>query len=143
MPAHIWSGRRRVDPARIRTEQDDNDQTHDSPSPTVKQAVESHFSPVAAKYASSVVHAQGDELEMMLDLAAVIGSERVLDAGCGPGHTALTFAPHVAEVVGVDLSDAMLAQGRQLAAERSLTNVEFREGDVEALPVEDGSLTGL
>ncbi len=116
-----------------------NDKTHDSPSPTIKDAVRNRFSSVAANYATSAVHAQGDELQVMLDLAAVIGSERVLDAGCGPGHTGLTFAPHVAHVVGVDLSDAMLGQGRQLAADRSLSNVEFREGDVEALPVEDAS----
>ena len=74
----------------------------------------------------------------MLALADLSGDERILDAGCGPGHTALTFAPHVAQVVGVDLSDQMLDQGRRLAAERGLTNVEFRTGDVEALPFDSG-----
>lgn len=107
---------------------------------SVKQSVESQFSQVAAEYASSPVHRQGAELEAMLELASLTGSERVLDAGCGPGHTALTFAPHAQEVIALDLSEAMLAQGRQLAKDRALTNVEFRKGDVERLPFEDGSL---
>lgn len=107
---------------------------------SVKQGVESQFSQVADAYASSAVHSQGAELEMMVTLAQLDGSERILDAGCGPGHTALTFAPHGREVVGLDLSEAMLAQGRRLAAERSLTNVKFQQGDVESTRLADGSL---
>ena len=39
-------------------------------------------------------------------------------AGCGAGHTALAFAPHLAEVMALDLTEAMLAQGRKLARDR-------------------------
>jgi SAM-dependent methyltransferase len=58
---------------------------------------------------------------------------------CGAGHTALAFAPRVAEVVGVDLTLAMLTQARRLAAERGLTNVTFERGDVEQLHFPDAS----
>ncbi len=108
-------------------------------SPTIKAAVDQQFSAVAANYTTSQVHAQGEDLAHMVDLAAPSKTWRVLDAGCGAGHTALTFAPHVAHVTGVDLSEAMLAQCRQNAAARNLTNVDFRRGDVEALPFEDAS----
>src|SRR5690606_16665032 len=61
------------------------------------------------------------------------------DAGCGAGHTATTFAPHAAGVVALDFTESMLVQVQQLAAEKGLTNVETRLGDVEALPFEDAS----
>jgi ubiquinone/menaquinone biosynthesis C-methylase UbiE len=107
---------------------------------SVKDTVRDRFSSVADRYASSTVHSQGDELQVMLELASLNGGEHVLDAGCGPGHTALTFAPHVTRVIAVDLSLAMLDQGRRLAEERGLTNIDFREGDVEELPVPDESI---
>ena len=74
-----------------------------------------------------------------VELGVRSGAERVLDLGCGAGHTALTFAPRVAEVVAVDLAEAMLEQGRRLARERGIENVDFRLGDVERLDVPDGS----
>lgn len=104
----------------------------------VKRTVERRFGEVAANYRTSPVHAAGIELTRMVELAECSGRERVLDAGCGPGHTALAFAPHVGHVTAVDLSEAMLAQGRDLAQQRAIANVEFRRGDVEALPFAEG-----
>ncbi|MCB0190164.1 MAG: methyltransferase domain-containing protein, partial [Caldilineaceae bacterium] len=48
------------------------------------------------------------------------------------------FARQTAHVVAVDFTENMLGQGRQLAAERAITNVDFRLGDVEQLPAGDG-----
>lgn len=109
------------------------------PPPTVKQTVESRFGQVAANYASSIVHQQGEEFSVMLELAELSGTEQVLDAGCGAGHTALTFAPHVRHITAVDLTEAMLEHGRRLAAEKNLGNVTFKLGDVEQLPFEDNT----
>ncbi len=105
----------------------------------VKEGVNRQFSRAAGNYATSRVHAAGEDLQEMVRFASLSGSERVLDAGCGAGHTALTFAPHVAAVVALDLSTAMLAQVEALAAERGLANISTEEGDVEALPFADGS----
>lgn len=104
----------------------------------IKAAVQRQFNQVAANYSTSSVHAKGRDLEEMVSAVPLTGREQVLDAGCGTGHTALAFAPHVAQVVAVDFTEGMLAQGRQLAAERGLTNVEFRLGDVEKLPFAAG-----
>jgi len=105
----------------------------------VKQSVERQFAAVAANYASHPVMTSGPELGRMVELGAHSGAERVLDLGCGAGHTALAFAPHVAEVVAVDLAEAMLAEGRRLAGERGIGNVAFRLGDVEQLDLPDSS----
>ncbi len=105
----------------------------------LKRSVEKQFAAVAANYASHPVMASGPELGRMVELGVRSGAERVLDLGCGAGHTALAFAPRVAEVVAVDLAEAMLAEGRRLARERGTLNVEFRLGDVEQLALPDSS----
>jgi SAM-dependent methyltransferase len=75
----------------------------------------------------------------MLEAADLRGDERALDVGSGAGHTALAFAPLVAEVVALDLTQEMLAQARALAAERGLANLRFEIGDAMGLPYETGS----
>lgn len=108
--------------------------TETTPTKDLKASVQSQFGPVAANYSTSAVHVKGADLDAMIKVAALTGTERVLDAGTGTGHTALAFARHAAAVVAVDLTENMLTQGRQLAVDQGLTNVEFRHADVEALP---------
>ncbi|MCA9547861.1 MAG: glycosyltransferase, partial [Myxococcales bacterium] len=55
---------------------------------------------------------------------------RVLDFGGGAGRLGLWLAPHVAEVVVVDFSEALLEVGRATAAARGITNVRFVHGSV-------------
>ena len=62
----------------------------------------------------------------------------VADLGCGTGHLAQLVAPFVRRVVAVDASAAMLRAAR--ARLKGLENVEVRRGELEALPVEAGSL---
>jgi SAM-dependent methyltransferase len=67
--------------------------------------------------------------------------ERVVDIGCGAGIDSLIAAHMVGptgQVIGVDMTPAMLEKARASAAEAHATNVEFRFGYGEALPVEDG-----
>ena len=66
--------------------------------------------------------------------------ERVVDIGCGAGIDSLIAARMVGpegRVIGVDMTPAMLDRARSAAAEASFENVEFREGVMEDLPVED------
>lgn len=68
-------------------------------------------------------------------LAPFAGTERTLDSGCGAGGLAFALAPFVGSVVGVDLSDDLVAAGRDLAP----ANCELRVGDAAALPFAYGS----
>jgi len=58
---------------------------------------------------------------------------RVLSMGCGIGDTELLLAPHVRELVGVDLSPAAVRQARQDAANARITNARFEEGSLESV----------
>jgi ubiquinone/menaquinone biosynthesis C-methylase UbiE len=80
---------------------------------------------------------QGAAVEA-LDLRA---GDRLLDVGCGTGAAVRNTAPQVERAVGVDLSPAMIARARELAAE--LPNAEFQEADSEWLPFSDGAFTAV
>jgi SAM-dependent methyltransferase len=58
-------------------------------------------------------------------------TSRVLSLGCGIGDTELLLAPHVAEVVGVDLSPAAIRQAREDAARGAIANAHFFEAGQE------------
>jgi ubiquinone/menaquinone biosynthesis C-methylase UbiE len=103
----------------------------------VKESVRTQFGRVAANYAASAVHLDGLDLRAMREAWPLRGDELVLDAGTGAGHATLAFAPLVGRVITIDLAAPMLAQAERLAGERGVTNVEFRQGDVEHLPFED------
>ncbi len=103
---------------------------------------------VEAKQRSRAVWAAGDypavaELiaemgEDMVARAHVGPGERVLDIACGAGNAAIPAAKTGAEVVGLDLTPELLEGGREKAAEVGV-QVEWVEGDAEAMPFEDGS----
>lgn len=66
--------------------------------------------------------------------------ENVVDIGCGAGIDSLIAARMVGpggSVIGVDMTPAMLTKARTSAAAAQITNIEFREGYGEALPVPD------
>jgi SAM-dependent methyltransferase len=62
---------------------------------------------------------------------------RVLSVGCGIGDTELLLAPHVGEVVGIDLSPSAIRQARADAARAGITNVRFVEGSDPPGPTYD------
>ncbi len=75
--------------------------------------------------------------------ASVKAGETVLDLGSGAGIDAFLAAREVGpmgRVIGVDMTPAMLDRARANAAESGYTNVEFRLGEIEHLPVADASV---
>lgn len=72
-------------------------------------------------------------------IAALKEGEVVLDLGSGAGFDCSLAAKRVGptgKVIGVDMTPAMIAKARENATRRGLTQVEFRLGEIEALPVE-------
>jgi arsenite methyltransferase len=76
-------------------------------------------------------------------VAAMRPGEVVLDLGSGAGFDCLLAAGKVGptgRVIGVDMTDAMLEKARANAAKAGTSNVDFRKGEIESLPVEDDSI---
>lgn len=101
--------------------------------------IQQQFGAHANNYVTSPVHAQGPSLARLLELTQPQHDWLVLDISTGAGHTALTFAPHVARVIACDLTPQMLDAARQLAEERGMTNIEFKPADAQALPFDDNT----
>ena len=78
-----------------------------------------------------------------LALTEIADGMTVLDLGSGAGFDAFLAWNRVGQtgrVIGVDMTDDMLALARENAAKRGAVNVEFRKGHIEQLPVEGGSV---
>ena len=77
---------------------------------------------------------------------ALMPGETVVDLGSGAGMDAFLAAKQVGprgRVIGVDMTDAMLEKARENAAKTGIMNVEFRKGQIEALPIEDESVDAI
>jgi arsenite methyltransferase len=73
-------------------------------------------------------------------MGALKPSERIVDLGSGGGFDCFIAAAQVGpegHVVGVDMTEEMLNRSRAAASATGLRDVEFRQGVIEALPVED------
>jgi ubiquinone/menaquinone biosynthesis C-methylase UbiE len=76
-------------------------------------------------------------------IASLRPGEAVLDHGSGAGFDCLLAARQVGpsgRVIGVDMTPDMLARARANAAKAGVSNVEFRLGEIEHLPVADASV---
>lgn len=76
-------------------------------------------------------------------IASLRKGETVLDLGSGAGFDCFLAAAEVGEggrVIGVDMTPEMLSKARRHAGQGGYTNVEFRLGEIESLPVADNSI---
>jgi ubiquinone/menaquinone biosynthesis C-methylase UbiE len=84
------------------------------------------------------VNGRHDQIVAILAGLDVPAGATVLDAGCGPGNLLPEFARRFRRVVAMDASPGMLRVARSRAV--SFGNVEYRAGDIEALPFADASI---
>jgi len=78
-----------------------------------------------------------------LALASIRAGETVLDLGSGAGFDCLLAARQLqgtGRVIGVDMAPPMITKARHNAAKAGFANIEFRLGEIEHLPVADGSV---
>jgi len=76
-------------------------------------------------------------------LASLKEGDVVLDLGSGAGFDAFLAAQRIGEtgrVIGVDMTPEMVKKAKANARKGGYTNVEFRLGEIEKLPVEDGAI---
>jgi SAM-dependent methyltransferase len=89
-----------------------------------------HFAPLEA-FTTSVA-------AQLVKHAKVHQGQRVLDVGCGTGVVAVTAARLGARATGLDLTPALLQRARENSQVAGV-GIEWREGDAENLPFDDGA----
>ncbi|MGQ0618919.1 MAG: class I SAM-dependent methyltransferase [Panacagrimonas sp.] len=77
--------------------------------------------------------------DQTLRAAKIRPGERVLDLATGTGITAIAARERGARVTGVDLTPELLAVAQKKAEDEGFNDIDFREGDAEALPFADAS----
>jgi ubiquinone/menaquinone biosynthesis C-methylase UbiE len=100
------------------------------------EVVRESFTTQAKAFASNPWVTSEERISRLVACARLKGTERVLDIATGPGYIAEAFARGAREVIGVDLTAAMLAIGEERARERGISNLSFRIADVQQLPFE-------
>ena len=77
--------------------------------------------------------------DQTLRVARIRPGERVLDLATGTGITAIAARERGANVTGVDLTPELLAVAQKKAQDAGFDDIDFREGDAEALPFADAT----
>ena len=96
------------------------------------------WSRCAPGYVESFGALAKEAIAPLLDAVGVIRGSRALDVGTGPGLVAAAVVARGGEVIGIDFSEAMLAQAR-----RRYPEIEFRQGSADELPFADGAFDAV
>lgn len=104
-----------------------------------KDELRQTYDEVAADYDHPANFFSRAVAESILRHLGPLAGSRILDAGTGTGVLALHIAANVpdSQVIGIDLSSGMLEQARHKANALGLSNVDFRQMDMEALAFEE------
>lgn len=73
-------------------------------------------------------------------LGHLLPAVRVADLGCGEGYLTIEASRWASKVIAVDRSAAVLQRARELATRRRVSNVTWKKGDLEKLPIDDASV---
>jgi len=99
------------------------------------------FSKQSVPFSEMRQRSHEEAIELLMRATRVTALDTALDVACGPGLVALAFAKVARQVVGIDVTPAMIDRARALQAERDLPNVSWQIGDVAHLPFPDDTFT--
>ena len=87
------------------------------------EIVRESFTTQAAAFAANPWVSDEQRIARLVSAARLTGTERILDIATGPGYIAEAFAKNSREVLGMDLTEAMLAIARARTEERGVKNI--------------------
>jgi 2-polyprenyl-3-methyl-5-hydroxy-6-metoxy-1,4-benzoquinol methylase len=102
------------------------------------EIVRESFTTQATAFAANPWVSDEQRIARLVSAARLTGTERVLDIATGPGYIAEAFANKSREVLGMDLTEAMLDIARARTEEHGVKNISFRVGDAQNLPFDEG-----
>lgn len=104
-----------------------------------KDTLRTYFDELAGRFGRSYVPGRSWKAlaEMLLRLLPPLV---IADLGAGEGTLALMLAQRAERVIAVDSSGKMVEYGADLAMRNGITNLEYRQGDMEELPIADSEV---
>jgi ubiquinone/menaquinone biosynthesis C-methylase UbiE len=111
-----------------------------------KQTDASSYDPVVDEFERFTNRFSRPFAELLVSLAEISESDKVLDVGAGTGVVTFCVADRLKSgmVVGIDLSDGMLAKASEKAvAQKRCCRVDFRKMDAESLSLDDGAFDAV
>lgn len=104
-----------------------------------KILIQKTFDQVASGYDSDALRFFSLSAQRIPGYLGFKGNEQVLDVACGTGNASIELARALPDgsVTGVDFSEGMLAVAREKVAVRGLSNITFRQMDMESLTLPD------
>lgn len=103
-----------------------------------KDRVREEFTRQAETFATVAELHNPERVERLVNAIAPPPYSRALEIATGPGHVAMALAQRCREVIGVDITDALLEIAERTRRERGVANVRFQRADAEHLPFADG-----
>jgi SAM-dependent methyltransferase len=104
-----------------------------------RQRILDQFTRQAQPFREMAAHSEESSMRLVLEASEVAGEDSVLDVACGPGLTTCAFATRARHVTGIDLTPAMIDQAKIEQRARGLENLDWKVGDITALPFDDDS----
>src|SRR3954471_18580537 len=108
---------------------------------TQTDIVVDQFTRQATPFANATAMRDEEALRLLVEFSGAGGADTVLDVACGPGLVVAAFAKVCRHATGIDLTPAMIEKAREHAAALSLTNVDWRVGNVLPLPFPDATFS--
>src|SRR5579859_1596925 len=104
-----------------------------------KDRLRSYFDELAGRFGRSYVPGRSWKAlsEMLLRLLPPLV---IADLGAGEGTLALMLAERAERVIAVDSSARMVEYGSEVAARNGIKNLEYRQGDMEEVPIDDADV---
>lgn len=106
-----------------------------------EQSILDQFTRQAIPFSTSPSIKDEIALNLLIQASGAGPEDTVLDVACGGGIVVCGFARVVKHATGIDITPAMLDGARRLQAEKGLTNVTWKLGDVLPLPFRDASFS--
>lgn len=110
-------------------------------STTHEQSILDQFTRQAIPFSTSPSIKDEIALNLLVQASGAGPDDTVLDVACGGGIVVCGFARVAKHATGIDITPAMLDRARKLQAEKGLTNVTWKHGDVLPLPFPDASFS--
>ncbi|HTW95451.1 MAG TPA: methyltransferase domain-containing protein [Tepidisphaeraceae bacterium] len=106
---------------------------------THNQTIVDQFTKMAIPFGQ--MHSDEESTKLLIEASGVSAQDSVLDVACGPGLVACAFAAVADRVTGIDITPAMIDEAKRRQAEKGLSNIDWRIGDVAHLPFPDGTFS--